>query len=209
MLQAGEEGWPDKAIESACARAEEWYRALPAFSQRVNLGRVVGFRHPALVSEQDCVMQFARFLNESGVAWEAIHHQVSVSRWLFDSPHPAATAGKRRWRVDLALLSDDDFQAAALPALEPGFKFDAFFEFAYLGDFWTLEGAARWGEPAEGRRKAEADVEKIGRYLSTEACRTGYVVVFEECDYGFGPEFAVKAEADTGCRVRFVRGYRS
>jgi hypothetical protein len=176
MTPPGGDDWADRAVEAACARAEEWYLDLPAFSRRVNLGSVVGFRHPAIVSEQDCVMHFARFLNESGAPWEAIHHQLSVSRWLFDSPHPAASAGAKRWRVDLALLAAAEFGAARLPAREPGFAFDSFLEFAYLGDSWR---------------------------------RSGYVIAFEECHYGFPPRFATEVAEENGCRVRFVRGYRS
>lgn len=117
------------AIEDACRRTEEWFRALPAFEPRVNLGSVVGHKYPALLSEQDGVIHFARFLNEAGVPWESIHHQVSMSRWIFDAPHPAATTmttGERRRRIDLALLRSEDFLAATLPATEPGFQFDAF-----------------------------------------------------------------------------------
>jgi hypothetical protein len=207
MLKAGKRGWAEHAVEAACTGAQLWYSQLDAFPRRVNLGSVVGFRHPAIVSEQDCVMQFARFLNESGVPWGAIHHQLSASRWFFETPHPAATAGAKRWRVDLALLSCEEFMAANLPAREPGFQFDVFLEFAYLGDSWAQEGSAAWGEPAKGIRKVEADVKKIGHYLEARACRRGYVIAFEECDYGFGHDFAANTEAESGCQVRFVWGY--
>lgn len=206
--EAAETGWAENAIEEACRQAEAWYRRLPQFPRRVNERSFTGFKHPALVSEQDCVIHFARFLNEADVPWEAIHHQVSVSRWLFDHGHPAATAkGARRWRVDLALLKSEDFLAAQLPATEPGFQFDACLEFKYLSDFWTLPDVHAWGEPAKGRTAVQEDVQKIGRYLAGGACRTGYVIVFEECDWGFRPTFASEMEASTGCRVRFVRGY--
>lgn len=208
--EPGATSWAETAIEDACARAEEWYRALPAFPNRVDLGSVIGFKHPALVSEQDCVIHFARFLNECEVRWDAIHHQVSVSRWLFDHPHPAATAatpGERRWRVDLALLRSEDFLAADLPAVEPGFQFDAFLEFAYLSDYWKVPRARRWGDPAKGHEKVRKDVEKIARYLARGVCRAGYVIVFEECDWEFSRTFVSDAEARHGCRVRFVRGY--
>jgi hypothetical protein len=201
-------GWADRAVDKACARAADWYPNLPAFSSRVNLGSVVGYRHPALLSEQDCVMHFSRFLNESGVKWESMHHQVSVSRWFFDSPHPAATAGGNRWRVDLALVGPEDFLGADLPATEPGFQFDSFLEFAYLGDSWAQPGSAAWGEPEKGRRKVADDVEKVGRYLESGACRSAYAVVFEECDFGFPSEFVDEAEERHGCRVRFIKGYR-
>jgi hypothetical protein len=60
--------------------AEAWYRTLQPFPNRVNLGSVIRFKYPELVSEQDCMIHFARFLNEANVPWDAIHHQVSVSR---------------------------------------------------------------------------------------------------------------------------------
>lgn len=156
--------WADDAIEEACRLAEEWYRALPAFEPRVNLVSVVGRKYPAILSEQDCVINFARFLNEAGVPWDALHHEVSVSRWMFDKPHPAATAvtGSTKWRVDLALLKTEDFLAAQLPAVEPGFQFDAFLEFAYLSDYWKVPGARVFGgDPERGREKVEKDVEKM------------------------------------------------
>lgn len=205
--EPGATSWAGSAIEEACSRAEQWYETLPSFSPRVNLGSVVGHKHPALLSEQDCVINFARFLNEAGVPWDAIHHEVSVSRWMFDHPHPAATAGSNKWRVDLALLKSKDFLAARLPATEPGFQFAACLEFAYLSDFWTLPGVHPFGQPAKGHEKVQKDVEKINRYLAGSACRTGYVVVFEECDCGFSRTFVSNAEASHGCRVRFVRGY--
>lgn len=200
------------AIEEACQRAEQWYRELPQFENRVNLGSVVGFRHPAIVSEHDCVIRFARFLNEAGVPWDAMHHQVSVSRWLFDAPHPGATKvtpeeKRKRWRVDLAILESEQFRTARLPATEHGFRFDAFLEFAYLDDSWTMPGAHPWGEPAKRRNKVRADVDKIARYLSRDVCQSGYVIVFEECDWGFSPTFALDAELSHGCKVRFLRGY--
>jgi hypothetical protein len=46
-------------------RASEWYRKLRRFEQRsvVGEGQVVGARYPALLSERDCVINFARFLS--------------------------------------------------------------------------------------------------------------------------------------------------
>ena len=202
--------WAESAIERACVAANEWYRALPVFERRVNLGSVVGFKHPALMSEHDCVGQFARFIHEAGVPWDAIHHEVSDSRWLFDTPHPAANKSfpeERKWRVDIALLRPEEFQVAQLPALEQGFQFDAFLEFAYLDDFWTLPGVNPYGEPGKRRTKVQKDVEKIGRYVERGACAVGYVIVFEECDWGFPPSFVEDALRDNACRVRFIRDY--
>lgn len=199
------------AIEAACVRAEQWYRTLPRFRNRVNLGSVTGFRHPALLSEHDCVIHFARFLKSEDIPWDAMHHQLAISRWIFDAPHPAATTmtpGQRRRKIDLALLPREELLAATLPAKKPGFQFDAFLEFKYLSDYWTLPKVRVFGgDPLRGRESVEADVEKIGHHLATTACRFGYVIVFEECDWGFPATFASDVEANTGCRVRFVRGY--
>src|SRR5207247_11394003 len=105
--------WAEPAIESACRRAEEWYRSLPAFEPRVFVGsgEVIGHKYPALLSERDCVINFARFLQEADVPWDAIHHEVPMSRWLFDAEHPAATKmtpGQRRRTIDLALIKSED-----------------------------------------------------------------------------------------------------
>lgn len=81
--------WAEDAIEDACRRAEQWFRRLPSFDPRVNLHSVVGRKHPAILSEQDCVINFARFLNEAGVPWDAIHHEVSVC-------HPPSTPSHSR-----------------------------------------------------------------------------------------------------------------
>jgi hypothetical protein len=63
-----------------------------------------------------------------------------------------------------------------------------------------------FGDPAAGRKKVATDVEKIGLHLETGACRVGYVIVFEECDWGFEERFVSDAEANHhGCRVRFIR----
>jgi hypothetical protein len=199
--------WAEQAIEEACLAAEDWYRSLPQFPNRVNLGSVVGFRHPAILSEQDCVFNFARFLNGAGIPWDAIHAEVSGSRWLFDDPHPGAATGGSRWRADLALIDSESFLAEELPARAPGFQFDAFLEFSYIPDSWTVLGAAPWGEPKKSRAKVEADMEKIAGYMKSGLCRLGYAIVFEEAESGFPPELAAEVEAETGCRLRFVRGY--
>jgi hypothetical protein len=206
-LEHRDPNWPEQAIEDACLAAEDWYRSLPRFPSRVNLSSVVGFRHPAILSEQDCVLNFARFLNQSGVPWDAIHSEVSVSRWLFDDPHPGASAGESRWRVDLAVIESEPFLAAKLPAKTPGFQFDAFLEFAYISDSWTVPGAMSWGEPAKSRAKVEADIRKIARYMEGAVSRLGYVIVFEEAESGFSADLVAEVETESGCRLRFVRGY--
>ena len=39
--------WAEHAIEEACRLVQTWYRKLPHFATRVNLGTVVGFKYPA------------------------------------------------------------------------------------------------------------------------------------------------------------------
>jgi hypothetical protein len=63
------------------------------------------------------------------------------------------------------------------------------------------------GRASKAGAKVQADVDKIGAYLARDACATGYVIVFEECDWGFEPEFAHSAESTNRCKVRFIRGY--
>lgn len=132
-----------------------------------------------------------------------------MSRWIFEEPHPAATAmthAQRRRRIDLVLVKTEDFLAADLPVTTTGFQFDAILEFGYLSDYWQVLGARIFGgDPARGREKVDADVEKVGLHLSTSACRLGYVIVFEECDWGFEESYAAEAEAKYGSRVRFIR----
>lgn len=194
----------ESAIEQACDLATTWFQSLTTFPKRVNLGSVVGGRHPALLSEGDCVMQFARFLNEAGIAWESIHHQLAASRWLFDAPHPGAGS---RWAADLAIINSESFAAAVLPATTVGFQFDACLEFKYLSDFWTLPKVNPYGQPRKAIAAVQADATKIGQYLAHGICRSGYVVVFEETNSGFPENFASDAEAETGSRVRFIHGW--
>jgi hypothetical protein len=204
--------WSEDAIEAACRHAEEWYCSLRPFEPRAFVGRgeVIGHKFPAVLSERDSVINFARFLEEEGVAFDAIHHEIPISRWMFDADHPAATKmtpGQRRRTIDLALIRPEDLATAELPATEVGFQFDAFLEFGYLSDYWTVPGARKFGAPVKGKRKVEGDVAKVGLHLAAGACRVGYVIVFEECDHGFEKSFAADAEANHhGCRVRFIRG---
>jgi hypothetical protein len=131
--------------------------------------------------------------------------------WLFEEPHPAATVMSthpQRRRVDLVLIKEEDFLSAILPARSPGFQFDAFLEFCYLSDYFTVPGARIFGgDPTKGRKKVEKDVEKIDRHLDVAACRLGYVIVFEKCSWRFTDAFTAAAEKKHGCRVRFIRGY--
>jgi hypothetical protein len=147
--------WADGFVDDASVKTETWFKDCPPFGQQVNLGTVVGYRGPTFLSEHDCVIHFARHLHEAGVPWEDMHYELSLSKWMFAAPHPAAGAVDGRWRIDLALVRQADLLKAGLPATDESFKFEAFFEFAYLGNYWTLPGADRYGAPKSGWRKVE------------------------------------------------------
>jgi hypothetical protein len=155
-------------------------------------------------SEHDCVIHFARFLNEVGVAWEDQHHQVSRSRWLFDDRHPAAST---KWRVDLALMRSEDLRSAKLPATDPAFRFDAFLEFTHIADSWKLPEAVTWGEPAKKRKKVRKDLKKIANYVESGVCEVGYAIVFADADAEFPVDFAAEALTTPGCNLRVIKGY--
>ena len=149
---------PDRfgaAIEQACIAVDRWFRLLRPFTTRVNFGSVVSHRSPALLSERDCVVAFIRYLVEAGLPWEAIHNEVSISRWIFDQPHPAATVtSNAQRRVDLVLVDPDKFADAELPSTTvDGFKFDAFLEFGFLGDYWQQPMADTWGSQWAAARR--------------------------------------------------------
>jgi hypothetical protein len=77
---ATQSSWSEDVIEAACGRAEEWFRSLTPFEPRVFVGKgeVIGHKFPALLSERDCVINFARFLEQEGVPFDAIHHEVPI-----------------------------------------------------------------------------------------------------------------------------------
>jgi len=49
------------------------------------------------------VINFARLLHDECVPWNAVHHEVSISRWMFEAPHPAATVMGSMQRVDASI----------------------------------------------------------------------------------------------------------
>jgi hypothetical protein len=53
-----------------------------------------------------------------------------------------------------------------------------------------------------------ADVDKVAGYVDGGAFRLAYVIVFEECDFGFQEGFEGDLEAaHPGCRVRILRAW--
>lgn len=114
---------------------EQWLRSLPPWNEHivVGVGSVASNHGPTLLSEADCVLQFARHLSSSGVPWEDMHFELSRSKVLYVTPHPAADV-KPSWRVDLAIADRDALLAAQPPFADDRFRFDAFFEFKLAGN---------------------------------------------------------------------------
>jgi hypothetical protein len=194
-------------VEDACRRTERWFRDLPEWVEHIAHGDVSSYYGPTLLSEADCVMHFARYLNEAGVRWEDMHFELAKSQLLFAPPHVASTA-LNRWRADLALHKWEELLEAPLPARDDSFRFDAFLEFKIAGNHWQF--GPSYGDPLKTRRSVIADVEKVASYLDHALCRLSYVVVFEECDFGFPVDFERDLEAAyPGCRVRILRAWKS
>jgi hypothetical protein len=194
-------------IDEACASAARWLAELPAWNEHIVVGggSVASNHGPTLLSEADCVLQFARHLNAAGVPWESMHFELSRSKWLYGAPHPAADL-KPSWRVDLAIVDRGALLEAQPPFGDDRFHFDAFFEFALAGNFW-LHGAA-YGHPKKLRKKVAADVEKVGGYLQAGLCDHAYVIVFEECDHAFPDGYADSvASTHPGVEVHVLRGW--
>ena len=190
--------------EAACDLAEAWLRGLPAWETHPSTsdGSVSGHRGPTLVSEADCVLHFARFLNDAGVPWEDMHLELSRVKSMFAMTHPTFAEG-HKWRVDLAVVARDKLASAAPPLVDNSFRFDAFYEFALASSFW-LHGNA-FGQPTKLREKVAHDVTKIARYVELGLCDQAYVIVFEECDHGFAANPLPTLAPDV--RVRILRGW--
>jgi hypothetical protein len=196
-----------EATDQACELAEDWLRTLPEWHVHPMTadGSVSGHRGPTIVSEGDCVLHFARFLNEAGLPWEDMHLELSRVKSLYANTHPAWQA-KTRWRVDLAVASREALSAARPPLSDGAFRFDAFYEFALASSYW-LYGAS-FGAPASTRAKVATDVLKVARYVELELCHRAYVIVFEECDHAFPRELAESvAVQHPGVELRVLRGW--
>jgi hypothetical protein len=197
----------DDQIDVACELASKWFRKQPPFKKRVNLGAVVGFHGPSVVSEADCALQFARFLSRAGVPWKDMHQEVSLSKWLVTAPADAPRLP--RWRVDLGIIEHERFRTASLP-LAPGERlFSAAFEFNKLDDYWMQPGGVNYGEPGRSRRAVAKDARKVcERYLETNLADSGWVIVFEQGRGTLDPaELAKLRKLHARLRVRVIQGY--
>jgi hypothetical protein len=197
----------DALAERAIARVSERFKGWPPFDRRAIYGggSVVGHHGPTILSEHDCALQMARALVDEGLPWEHLHAELGISKWIWAPPHPGGSL-PARWRIDLAIVAPDRLAAANLPDTDGSFRFDAFFEFKYASDYW-LHGTP-FGNPEKTRAAVAADADKLVSCLDANICDRGYVVCFEQCDYGFPSAFSDDAEArHPGLRVRVLRAW--
>ncbi len=165
----------EKQTAKALLDFERWLARQPGWKAGEltgGRGRAVSNRGPAILSESDCVLQFARFLNKQGVPWKDIHISVAPGQWLVEK----SVAGSRPARIDLAIVDRDRLAKRAAPlrrSKQDDFLFDAIFEF-------TLAGKHR---SRAIRHSIDKDTSRVRRYLDDLWTRRGYVVIVEEADH--------------------------
>lgn len=188
-----------RQIADATRRMTEWLCALPEWPRHpVNAsGSVSAHYGPTILSEHDCVMQYARFLSQAGVAWEDMHLELSPGQWMFE------TAGASPKRIDLAVVAPERLAGAGLPVPAGSLPLDAVFEFALASNHWKFGG----GSPRAMRAKVDQDVDKVAEYLRAGLAARGYVVVVEECDHSFPAAYAADAGV-SGVDVLLLQQWR-
>lgn len=193
-----------QAIEAACVATAAWLTQLPEWPQhpRNASGSVSSHYGPTILSEHDCVMQFARHLNEAGVPWENLHLEFSPAQWMFEKTQGSELRPKR---IDLAVVSRERLLSASFPTEIGSFRFDAVIEFAFASNYWEF-GA---GSKQVITDKIAGDITKVQEYLVSGLATDGYVVVVEETDHGFPATWDETIDEATGVRTRVLRAWRS
>jgi hypothetical protein len=180
----------------------DWLAALPEWRVHpTNESKSVSAHFgPTILSEHDCVMHFARFLAEAGVAWEDLHLELSPGQWMY-----RPRAGIMPKRIDLAIVERERLLAAELPVALGDLRLDAVFEFALGSNYWRFGG----GTARALLNKVDEDVAKVGEYLTTGLADRGYVVVVEECDHRFPAAYADEARLTLQVEVVLLQQWRS
>lgn len=167
----------EKQIAKALVDFERWLARQPQWKSGELVGargRAVSNRGPAILSENDCLLQFARFLNKQGVPWKDIHLSVAPGQWLVEK----SVAGPKPARIDLAIVDRERLAKRTAPlrrSKQEEFLFDAVFEF-------TLAGKNR---TRSLKNAIDRDTSRVRRYLDDLWTRRGYVVIVEEADHGW------------------------
>jgi len=192
----------EQAIEEACEQTAIWLRTLPRWPHNPTnaSGSVSSHFGPTILSEHDCVMQFARHLHASGVSWEDMHLEFSPAQWMFNLTQPKS----RPKRIDLVVVSQERLMDATLPTDLGSFRMDAVIEFALASDYWQFGT----GSKKTIQRKIALDIEKVAVYLQAGLATHGYVVVIEEADHEFPGIWDQKADRATDVRTRILRRWQ-
>jgi|HubBroStandDraft_3_1064219.scaffolds.fasta_scaffold90846_2 hypothetical protein len=192
-----------QAVEDACQATTSWLSQLPEWPHHPTnaSGTVSSHYGPTILSEHDCVMQFARHLNEVGVSWEDIHLEFSPGQWMFEKAEGSELHPKR---IDLALVSRERLLSASFPTHLGGFRFDAVIEFALASNYWKF-GA---GNKQIITSKIAGDITKVQEYLDSGLAANGFVIVVEETDHGFPVAWDEPLDQETGVRTRVLRRWR-
>lgn len=193
-------------IEATCGQMREWLRGLPEWPKHpVNWdGGVASSFGPALLGEHDCVLHFARYLQDAGVPWVDQHVQFRPAQWMYTPP---ADTWKRPPAVDLAVIPLEQLLAESWPAPLGERPLDVALEFKHASNYWKY-GRTRHPEPVTTLRSVEDDIEKVAAYLKNGLARVGYVIVVEETDHGFPAEYDEPSVGENDVRVRVLRRYR-
>jgi len=184
------------AIDAACDAMTFWLRGLPEWPKHPTnpSGSVSSNYGATILSEADCVLHFARFLNQVGVPWEDQHLEFSPGAWMLSgAPNPP--------RVDLAIMPRERLLRANLPVATREFAIDAALEFALASNYWKFGS----GGPKKIRDKVLADIDKVAAYLDRGLAKSGYVVVIEECDHRFPPGLEERTRTESGVELRILR----
>jgi hypothetical protein len=192
-----------QAIESACVATVAWLTQLPEWPHhpRNATGSVSSHYGPTILSEHDCVMQFARHLNEAGVPWEDIHLEFSPAQWMFEKAEGSDLHPKR---IDLAVVSRERLLSASFPTEIGSFQLDAVIEFALASNYWEFGG----GSKQVIADKIAGDITTVQEYLVSGLATHGYVIVVEETDHGFPSIWDESMDPETGVRTRVLRRWR-
>lgn len=205
----------DTRIDRAYEAFEIWLRDQPSWHAGgrdtpliSRSGGVVSHHGPVILSEHDCVLHFARFLNQESVEWHDMHLEFTPGKWFLDSADEAA----RPSRIDLAIARLSELKKLSEP-VDPEdpkkFRLDAVFEFKLASDYWLR--SAKRANPKPPKRVADgiqADVDKAAGYLETGLSKRAYVVVVEECDHGADRWAELRNDRKVEPRVRFVECWR-
>ncbi len=188
----------DEKFDTAATAMTAWLRDLPEWPTHPTneSGSVSSHFGPTILSEHDCVLHFARFLNAAGVSWEDTHLELSPGQWIYTAREGAGPPK----RIDLAVIGRSRLMDARLPVPLGALPLDAVVEFALASNYWEFGS----GSPQSSLRKIRDDVAKVAEYLRSGLAHRGYVVVVEETDHGFPGDIEAHAPA-RGVELRLLR----